>query len=74
MDKLKRAGMFGDSPGFDYLQECWDDQSLRIMIKRLIAKFPQWGFACVDEKLVVRHECFVTGAVEIALGKIPSMF
>ncbi|MDF5722706.1 MAG: hypothetical protein PUP91_19945 [Rhizonema sp. PD37] len=51
-DKLKRAGMFGDNPGFDYLRECWDDPSLRIMVRRLIAKFPQWRVACIQEELV----------------------
>ncbi len=52
MDKLKKAGMFGDSPGFTYLQECWDDPSLRIMVRRLIVKFPQWKVACMDEELL----------------------
>lgn len=56
MDQLKRAGMFGDNPGFDYLQECWDDPALRIMVKRLITKFPQWRIACVDEELVNWNE------------------
>ena len=52
MDKLKRVGIFGDNPGFTYLEECWDDPSLRIMVRRLIAKFPQWKVACMDEELV----------------------
>jgi hypothetical protein len=35
------------------LQECWDDdQALQIVIKKLLAKFPQWGIACADGVLV----------------------
>ncbi|MBD6621048.1 hypothetical protein FNW02_36325 [Komarekiella sp. 'clone 1'] len=41
------------NPGFDFLQECWnDDPALQIVIKKLLAKFPQWGIACVDGVLM----------------------
>ncbi|MBW4425216.1 MAG: hypothetical protein KME50_12370 [Nostoc desertorum CM1-VF14] len=33
-------------------QECWDDPALQIAIKKLLAKFPQWGIAVVDGELV----------------------
>ncbi len=33
-------------------QECWDDPALQIVIKKLLAKFPQWGIAIVDGVLV----------------------
>ncbi|MFS0518999.1 hypothetical protein ACEYW6_30485 [Nostoc sp. UIC 10607] len=53
MQKLKVAANSGQNPGFEYLQECWnDDPALQIVIKKLLAKFPQWGIACVDGVLV----------------------
>ncbi|MBD2566153.1 MULTISPECIES: hypothetical protein [Nostoc] len=49
MQKLKVAANSGENPGFDFLQKCWnDDPTLQIVIKKLLAKFPQWGIACVD--------------------------
>ncbi|MHC0063886.1 hypothetical protein ACWATR_13440 [Nostoc sp. UIC 10890] len=42
MQKLKVAANSGQNPGFDFLQECWnDDPALQIVIKKLLAKFPQ---------------------------------
>ncbi|NDJ26083.1 hypothetical protein GS682_31815 [Nostoc sp. B(2019)] len=53
MQKLKVAANSGQNPGFDFLLECWsDDPALQIVIKKLLAKFPQWGIACVDGVLV----------------------
>ncbi|MDZ8140134.1 MAG: hypothetical protein RM049_33400 [Nostoc sp. DedQUE04] len=53
MQKLKLAANSGENPGFDFLQECWnDDPALQIVIKKLLAKFPQWGIAIVDEVLI----------------------
>ncbi|MBE8968469.1 hypothetical protein IQ277_20260 [Nostocales cyanobacterium LEGE 12452] len=53
MQKLKVAGNSGQNPGFDFLKECWnDDPALQIVIKKLLAKFPQWGVAIVDGVLV----------------------
>ena len=52
MQKLKVAANSGQNPGFEYLQECWDDPALQIMIKKLLAKFPQWGIACIDGVLM----------------------
>ncbi|NEU81913.1 hypothetical protein G1O98_23360 [Nostoc sp. UIC10630] len=53
MQKLKTAGNSGQSPGFEYLLSCWqDDPALQIVIKKLLAKFPHWGIACVDGVLV----------------------
>ncbi|MBD2512580.1 hypothetical protein H6G91_36170 [Nostoc muscorum FACHB-395] len=52
MQKLKVAGNSGQNPGFEFLQECWDDPALQIVIKRLLAKFPQWGIVIVDGALV----------------------
>ncbi|MEH2355961.1 hypothetical protein [Nostoc sp.] len=52
-EKLNRAANSGDNPGFDFLQECWnDDPALQIVIKRLLVKFPQWEIACVDGVLI----------------------
>jgi hypothetical protein len=52
-EKLNRAANSGENPGFDFLQECWnDDPALQIVIKKLLAKFPQWGIAIVDEVLI----------------------
>ncbi|MEH1789023.1 MAG: hypothetical protein V7L23_26445 [Nostoc sp.] len=49
MEKLKMASLVGENPGFDFLQQCWnDDPALQIVIKKLLVKFPQWGIACVD--------------------------
>lgn len=53
MQKLKVAANSGQNPGFEFLQGCWsDDPALQIVIKKLLAKFPQWGIACVDGVLV----------------------
>lgn len=53
MQKLKLAENSGENPGFEFLQECWnDDPALVIVIKKLLAKFPQWGIVCVDGVLV----------------------
>nr|WP_322709641.1 hypothetical protein [Nostoc sp. ChiSLP03a]MDZ8210800.1 hypothetical protein [Nostoc sp. ChiSLP03a] len=52
MQKLKAANS-GENPGFDFLQECWnDDPALQIVIKKLLVKFPQWGIAVVDGMLM----------------------
>ncbi|MCW5318832.1 hypothetical protein GTQ43_35835 [Nostoc sp. KVJ3] len=53
MQKLKVAANSGQNPGFDFLQECWnDDPALGIVIKKLLAKFPHWGIVCADGVLV----------------------
>ncbi|QKQ77697.1 hypothetical protein FBB35_06780 [Nostoc sp. TCL240-02] len=50
---LKVAANSGQNLGFDFLQECWnDDPALQIVIKKLLVKFPQWGIAIVDGVLV----------------------
>ncbi|MBG1260459.1 hypothetical protein F8S20_15665 [Nostoc sp. BAE] len=57
IEKLKMASQVGQNPGFDFLQECChDDPTLQIVIKKLLAKFPQWGIACVDRVLVECNE------------------
>jgi hypothetical protein len=54
MEKLKMAGILGGKPDFEFLQECWnDDPALQIVIKKLLAKFGQWGIACVDGVLAL---------------------
>ncbi|MCC5633018.1 hypothetical protein LC613_36435 [Nostoc sphaeroides CHAB 2801] len=52
MQKLKAAANSGENPGFEFLQECWDDPALQIVIKKLLVKYPQWGIAVVDGVLV----------------------
>ncbi|MEJ6485264.1 hypothetical protein N0Y54_28795 [Nostoc punctiforme UO1] len=53
MQKLKVAANSGQNPGFEYLLSCWsDDPALQIVIKKLLAKCPQWGIAIVDGVLV----------------------
>jgi hypothetical protein len=53
MQKLKVAGNSGQNPGFDFLQECWsDDPALKIVIKKLLVKFPQWRITIVDGELI----------------------
>jgi hypothetical protein len=53
MEKLKMAGILGESPDFGFLQECWnDDPALQIVIRKLLVTFPQWGIAVVDRVLV----------------------
>ncbi|WP_242055922.1 hypothetical protein [Nostoc flagelliforme] len=53
MQKLKVAGNSGQNPGFNFLQECWnDDPALQIVIKKLLVRFPQWRIAIVDGVLV----------------------
>ncbi|MEJ6485254.1 hypothetical protein N0Y54_28745 [Nostoc punctiforme UO1] len=57
MEKLKMAFLVGENPGFDFLQQCWnDDPALQIVIKKLLAKFPQWGIAIVDGVLMEWEE------------------
>ncbi|QLE52609.1 hypothetical protein FD724_31930 (plasmid) [Nostoc sp. C057] len=56
-EKLNRAANSGENPGFDFLQECWnDDPALQIVIKKLLVKFPQWEIGCVDGELIEREE------------------
>ncbi|MFS0519848.1 hypothetical protein ACEYW6_34830 [Nostoc sp. UIC 10607] len=53
MQKLKVAANSGQNPGVEYLLSCWnDDPALQIVIKKLLAKFPQWGVAIVDGELI----------------------
>ncbi|MBC1223311.1 hypothetical protein GNF10_33335 [Nostoc sp. UCD121] len=52
MQKFKVAANSGQNPGLGFLQECWNDPALQIVIKKLLAKFPQWGVAIVDGVLV----------------------
>ncbi|MHC5746727.1 MAG: hypothetical protein ACYTXT_33520 [Nostoc sp.] len=53
MEKLKKASLIGENPGFDFLHQCWnDDLALQIVIKKLLAKFPQWNIAIVDGVLM----------------------
>jgi hypothetical protein len=53
MQKLKVAANSWQNPGLEYLQKCWnDDPALQIVIKKMLAKFPQWGIAIVDGVLV----------------------
>ncbi|RCJ15058.1 hypothetical protein A6V25_33180 [Nostoc sp. ATCC 53789] len=57
MQKLKQAANSGENPGFDFLLECWDDDpALQIVIKKLLAKFPQWGLVAVERVLVKWQE------------------
>ncbi|WP_242056019.1 hypothetical protein [Nostoc flagelliforme] len=56
MQKLKVVANSGQNPGFDFLQECWDDPALQIVIKKLLVKFPQWGIAIVDGVLMKWNE------------------
>ncbi|MBE8991092.1 hypothetical protein [Nostoc sp. LEGE 12450] len=56
MQKLKVAENSGQNPGFDFLQECWDDPALQIVIKKLLVKFPQWGIVRVDGVLLKWNE------------------
>ncbi|MEH1840976.1 MAG: hypothetical protein V7L20_20005 [Nostoc sp.] len=53
MQKLKVAANSGQNPGFKFLLSCWnDDPALQIVIKKLLPKFPQWGFVVVDGVLM----------------------
>ncbi len=53
MQILKVVVNSGQNPGIEFLQEWWsDDPALKIVIKKLLAKFPQWGIAIVDGVLV----------------------
>ncbi|WP_341528441.1 hypothetical protein WKK05_03580 [Nostoc sp. UHCC 0302] len=56
MHQLKVASTSGQNPGFEFLKDCWDDPALQIVIKKLLAKFPQWGVAVVDGVLVEPEE------------------
>ncbi|WP_334778233.1 hypothetical protein [Nostoc sp.] len=57
MQKLKVAANSGQNPGFEYLLSCWsDDPALQIVIKKVLAKFPQWGIPCVEGVLVDREK------------------
>ncbi|MEA5503921.1 hypothetical protein VB735_12525 [Halotia wernerae UHCC 0503] len=57
MQKLKLAEVLRENPGFEFLRECWnDDPALQIVIRKLLAKFPQWGIAIVDAELMEWEE------------------
>jgi hypothetical protein len=52
MEKIKTAEVLKQNPGFDFLLECWqDDPALQIVIKKLLAKFPQWKITIVEGML-----------------------
>ncbi|WP_193200848.1 hypothetical protein [Nostoc sp. MG11] len=46
------AGIFGEKPAKGFFAECWDDPALQIVIKKLLAKYPQWGVVIVSGVLV----------------------
>ncbi|MCC5640592.1 hypothetical protein LC593_33135 [Nostoc sp. CHAB 5844] len=53
MNKLKLAEQWRENPGDEFLMECWqDDPALRIVIKKLVIKCPQWGLVAADGLLV----------------------
>ena len=53
MEKLRIAEQWRENPGDDFLMECWaDDPALRIVIKKLVIKCPQWGLVAADGVLV----------------------
>ncbi|MDZ8106713.1 MAG: hypothetical protein RM338_14000 [Nostoc sp. DedQUE12a] len=53
MDKLKMGEKLHENPGVEFLMECWaDDPALRVVIKKLVAKCPQWGLVAADGVLV----------------------
>jgi hypothetical protein len=53
MEKLKMAEQLRENPGNEFLMECWeDDPALRIVIKKLVAKCPQWGLVAADGQLI----------------------
>ncbi|WP_341531411.1 hypothetical protein WKK05_37505 (plasmid) [Nostoc sp. UHCC 0302] len=53
MEKLKMAGILREELDFEFLVECWeDDPALQIVIKKLLVKFPQWGFVVTDGVLM----------------------
>ncbi|MBD2302581.1 MULTISPECIES: hypothetical protein [Nostocales] len=53
MEKLKMAELLCENPGDDFLMECWaDDPALRIVIKKLVVKCPQWGLVAADGVLL----------------------
>ncbi|MBD2527070.1 hypothetical protein [Nostoc sp. FACHB-133] len=57
MQKLKMAERLGENPGDEFLMECWaDDPALRVVIKKLVAKCPQWGFVAANGVLMKANE------------------
>ncbi|RCJ26229.1 hypothetical protein A6770_26440 [Nostoc minutum NIES-26] len=57
MEQLKMAEVLKENPGFEFLLSCWDDDpALRILIKKLVVRFPQWGFVAVDGVLIKWNE------------------
>ncbi|MFN6567938.1 hypothetical protein [Dendronalium sp. ChiSLP03b] len=57
IEKIKTAEVLKENPGFEFLLECWqEDPALQIVIKKLVAKFPQWGLVAVDGVLVKWEE------------------
>ncbi|MBE8990445.1 hypothetical protein [Nostoc sp. LEGE 12450] len=53
MQKLKVAANWGQNLRFEFLLSCWnDDPALQTVIKKLLAKYPQWEIAIVDGVLV----------------------
>ncbi|MGF1939563.1 MAG: hypothetical protein RM347_035475 [Nostoc sp. ChiQUE02] len=57
MQKLKVTANSRQNPGFDFLQECWnDDPAVQIVIKKLLVKFRYWGLVAADGGLVKWEE------------------
>ncbi|QSJ20872.1 hypothetical protein JYQ62_19400 [Nostoc sp. UHCC 0702] len=44
LKKLKLAEKFQQNPGIEFLRAWWDDDPvLRIVIRKLLIKYPEWG-------------------------------
>ena len=52
MSRLKLAVKLGESPGLEFLQECWQDILLRSQVRLAIAKHPFWA-VIRDDKLAI---------------------
>ena len=50
--RLLMIHRLGDEPDFDFLCECWQDLPLKLKIKKLLQKHPEWGIEVVDNELV----------------------
>ena len=52
LKRIKAAMNCGEFPGFQFLVESMQDVKLRGEIQRLLAKYPEWRVAIIDQQLI----------------------
>ena len=76
ISRLKTASTIGESPGLEFLAECWEDIFLRSQVKALVTKYPSWGIgiALNPELGLIQVQIDVCATAEYVVEANPSDF